>query len=255
MVVLFIGDVVADAGCAHMRKVLPGLKARYNVDITVANGENAAQGNGILPTTARFLFDSGVDIITTGNHALRRWEAAEALERGNGFLRPANFHSDAPGGGVFLFDNMRHRLCVVNLQGVVFMPPNYSPFDRIDEILKTVDTPCVLVDFHAEATAEKLCMGYYLDGRVSAVIGTHTHVPTADARILPRGTGYVTDAGMCGAYHSVLGVKTELAVRRMRTNLPVRFEPESHDCRLSGAVLTIDDKTGKCQGIEQILFV
>ena len=253
MIVLFIGDVVGDAGCAHVRKLLPGLKQKYHVDITVANGENSANGNGILPVSAKHLFDSGVDVITTGNHVLRRREIIEILERQDGVLRPANYHPDAPGSGCFLFDNMRHRLCVINLQGIVYMQPNRSPFDCIDELLASIDTPNILVDFHAEATAEKICMGHYLDGKVSAVLGTHTHVPTADARVLPGGTGYITDVGMCGGLNSVLGVKAEQALRKMRTNLPVRFDADPEDCRLSGVVLTIDDKIGRCQKIESLV--
>ena len=253
MIVLFIGDVVGDAGCAHVRKLLPGLKQKYHVDITVANGENSANGNGILPVSAKHLFDSGVDVITTGNHVLRRREIIEILERQDGVLRPANYHPDAPGSGCFLFDNMRHKLCVINLQGIVYMQPNRSPFDCIDELLASIDTPNILVDFHAEATAEKICMGHHLDGKASAVLGTHTHVPTADARILPGGTGYITDVGMCGGLNSVLGVKAEQALRKMRTNLPVRFDADPEDCRLSGVVLTIDDKTGRCQKIESLV--
>ena len=253
MIVLFIGDVVGDAGCAHVRKLLPGLKQKYHVDITVANGENSANGNGILPVSAKHLFDSGVDVITTGNHVLRRREIIEILERQDGVLRPANYHPDAPGSGCFLFDNMRHKLCVINLQGIVYMQPNRSPFDCIDELLASIDTPNILVDFHAEATAEKICMGHYLDGKVSAVLGTHTHVPTADARVLPGGTGYITDVGMCGGLNSVLGVKAEQALRKMRTNLPVRFDADPEDCRLSGVVLTIDDKIGHCQKIESLV--
>ena len=253
MNVLFLGDVVGDAGCAHVRKLLPELKRKYRADITIANGENSANGNGILPSSAKHLFDSGVDVITTGNHVLRRREIMEVLERENGVLRPANYHPDAPGSGCFLFDNMRFRLCVINLQGVVYMQPNRSPFDCIDELLAGIDTPNIIVDFHAEATAEKICMGYYLDGKVSAVVGTHTHVPTADARVLPGGTGYITDVGMCGGLNSVLGVRAEQAVRKMRTNLPMRFDADPEDCRLSGVVLTIDDKTGKCTSIESLV--
>lgn len=255
MTVLMIGDVVGDAGCAHVRRLLPGLKARYGVDIVIVNGENSAHGNGILPGSAKHLFDSGVDIITTGNHALRRKEIAETLERRNGVIRPANYHPEAPGDGMFLFDDTKHRLCVINLQGIVYMQPNRNPFDCVDELLEAVDTPNIIVDFHAEATAEKLCMGFHLDGRVSAVLGTHTHVPTADARILPGGTGYVTDIGMCGGLNSVLGVKMEQALRRMRTNLPVWFEQDPKDCRLSGVVLEIDGKSGKCTSIESLVML
>lgn len=248
-----IGDIVGDAGCAYVRELLPGIKKAYDVDVVIANGENSAQGNGIVPAGAKHLFDSGVDIITTGNHGLRRKESYDIYARGEGLIRPANYHPEAPGFGYYIFDNVKIKLCVVNLQGVVYMQPIKNPFDCIDELLTGIDTPNIIVDFHAEATAEKLCMGYYLDGRVSAVLGTHTHVPTADARVLPGGTGYITDVGMCGGLNSVLGVKKELAMRRMRTNLPVRFEPDPADIRLCGVVLDIDEKNGKCRSIESIV--
>jgi metallophosphoesterase (TIGR00282 family) len=250
-----IGDIVGDAGCLHLRDALPGLKRRYGVDITVANGENSSEGNGILPSSAQYIFESGVDVITTGNHGLRRRQIYEMLGKKSGLLRPANYHPDAPGAGYFIFDNCRHRLCVINLQGVVYMQSIPSPFDCVEGLLERLDTPCILVDFHAEATSEKLCMGYFLDGRVSAVVGTHTHVPTADARVLPGGTGYVTDAGMCGGLNSVLGVQADKALYRMRTNLPTFFTADTKDIRLSGAVMDIDSQSGKCKSIESVLMV
>jgi len=255
MVVLMLGDIVGDPGCTHVRKLLPELRERNNVDVVIANGENAAQGNGILPSSARYLFDSGVDVITTGNHGLRRKEIKELLNRQTGIIRPANYHTDAPGAGVFMYDHPRYRLCIVNLQGIIYMQPIQNPFDCMDALLERIETRNIIVDFHAEATSEMLCMGHYLDGRVSAVLGTHTHVPTADARILPGGTGYQTDVGMCGGINSVLGVKKDLALYKMRTNLPVRFEPEPEDVRLSGTLLEIDEQSGRCTRIESILFV
>ncbi|MDR2909553.1 MAG: TIGR00282 family metallophosphoesterase [Oscillospiraceae bacterium] len=255
MIVLMIGDVVGGAGCDYVRAKLPILKKRYGVNVTVANGENSAEGNGMTPKSLRDLMDSGVDVITSGNHSLRRREVCEELDKGGGVVRPANYHPSAPGSGIFLYDYPGAPLCVINLQGIVYMPSLQSPFDCADELLKTVKTPCILVDFHAEATAEKLCMGYWLDGRVSAVVGTHTHIPTADARILKGGTGYITDVGMCGGLNSVLGVKRDVAVEKMRTGLPVRFENEPEDIRLSGAVLDIDNATGRCRGIESIVML
>lgn len=255
MVILALGDVVGLPGCARVRELLGKLKAEYKADIVVANGENSAEGNGILPRSAKHLFDSGVDVITTGNHALRRREIYEVLERQDGVIRPANYHPEAPGTGCYIFDNCRLQLCVINLQGVVYMQSYQNPFACIDEILAGVQTPNILVDFHAEATAEKLSLAYYLDGRVSAVVGTHTHIPTADARILPGGTGYITDLGMCGGMNSVLGVKASCAVHRMRTNLPTRFETETEEIRLSGAALEIDEKTGRCVGIQSFAML
>lgn len=254
MIILVAGDVVGTPGCEHLRRFLPGLKAGYSVDMVIANGENSAEGNGITPQSTRYLFDSGVDVITTGNHVLRRRQIYDTLDEKAGLIRPANYHHTAPGSGVFMFDHPRFHVCVISLQGRVFMDSIESPFDCVDRILETAGTPNIIVDFHAEATAEKECMGYYLDGRVSAVLGTHTHVPTADARILAGGTAYITDLGMCGGINSVLGVKAELAVERMRTCLPVRFETETEDIKLSGVVLDIDESTGKCRKIEQILY-
>ena len=252
MIVLALGDIVGPAACEYARGKLPGLKKRYGVEVTIANGENSAKGNGITPKSARYLFDSGIDVLTTGNHSFRRKEIYEAMELKNGLIRPANYHPSAPGEGVYVYDGRTFRLCVINLQGLVYLQSLQNPFDCIDEILGGVDTPNIIVDFHAEATAEKMCMGLYLDGRVSAVVGTHTHIPTADARVLPGGTGYITDLGMCGGRNSVLGVKSEIAIRRMRTALPVRFEEEERDIVLSGAVLDIDEKTGRCRGIEAL---
>ena len=255
MNVLTIGDVVGDSGCAHLRKVLPALKKQYNIDITVVNGENSAEGNGILPSSAKYLFESGVDVITTGNHGLRRRQIYDIYDQKQGLIRPANYHHDAPGQGWYVFDNCRHRLCVINLQGVVYMQSLQNPFDCIDSLLEQIDTKCILIDFHAEATSEKLCLAHYLDGRVSAVVGTHTHVPTADARILPNGTGYITDLGMCGGLNSVLGVQADKAIYKMRTNLPAFFNTETEDIRLSGAVIAIDPQTGHCKNIESIVMV
>ena len=255
MVVLMVGDVVGQPGCDYLREKLPLLKNRYGVDITVANGENSSDSNGMTPKSLRHMLDSGVNVITSGNHALQRKEAAQALEEMQGVIRPANYHPTAPGAGIYLHDDPRNRLCVINLQGIIYLNPQQNPFDCVDELLQTVQTPCILVDFHAEATAEKLCMGYHLDGRVSAVVGTHTHVPTADATILPGGTGYITDVGMCGGFRSVLGVKAEIAIKKMRTNLPVRFEVDPEDIRISAVALEIDNQSGKCKSIESIVML
>ena len=223
MNVLFLGDVVGQAGCEKVRRELPRLKKELSAGIVVANGENSAEGNGITPYSAQHLFASGVDVLTTGNHALRRRDVYDLLEEGNGIVRPANFHPSAPGKGWFLHDNPAFPFAVVNLQGRVYMdPPLASPFDTADALLSKIDCTNILVDFHAEATAEMLALGHYLDGRVSAVIGTHTHVQTADERLLPRGTAYITDAGMCGGRDSILGVEKERAIERLRTG-PVSY--------------------------------
>lgn len=250
--VMILGDVVGQGGCDHIRAVLPGLRRLYSADVVIANGENSAEGNGILPHSANHLMDSGVDVITTGNHALRRREIYSLMEERDWLIRPANLHPEAPGRGFTLYDGRRFQLCVINLMGTVYMENLENPFDCIDRILQGVQTKNIIVDFHAEATSEKLAMGFYLDGRVSAVVGSHTHVQTADERILPKGTGYITDLGMCGAFHSVLGVRPELAIRRLRTHLPTRFENDPGPQRLSGVVVEINPQTGRAIKIERI---
>ncbi len=255
MNILFLGDVVGTVGCDTVRQKLPELKAQYQIDLTIVNGENSAEGNGILPASADHLFDSGADVITLGNHALRRREIYERLEEGNGIIRPANFHSSTPGEGCYVADFLRYQVCVINLQGVVYMDHHSAnPFDVIDQLLEQHKEKIIVVDFHAEATAEKLSLAHYLDGRVSVVAGTHTHVQTADETIFPGGTGYITDLGMCGPVHSVLGVKPELAVKKLRTNLPVRFENAPGPGVLSGAVFSINEKTGKTTKVLRIFL-
>ena len=252
MRVLMLGDVVGQLGCDFVRAKLPGIKKLYQTDIVIINGENSAEGNGILPNSANHLFDSGADIITTGNHVLRRREIYDVLDSGAPIIRPANFHREAPGVGYHILDMLKYKLCVINLQGRVYMDYVENPFDCIDEILKKIDTKNIIIDFHAEATSEKLAMAFYLDGRISAIAGTHTHVQTADERILPKGTGYITDLGMCGVFNSALGVDPEKAIQRMRTNLPTRFENHKGDCIISGILLDIDEKTGKTNKIDRL---
>ena len=252
MKVLMLGDVVGQNGCRAVCRKLPQLRREYAVDVAVVNGENAAEGNGILPADARALRDAGADVVTTGNHVLRRREIYPLLEEEDWLLRPANFHPEAPGRGITLFDGLRFSLCVINLQGTVYMDPLENPFDCVDRLLKGVTTPNIVVDFHAEATSEKLALAFYLDGRVSAVVGTHTHIQTADERILPGGTGVLTDLGMCGSFQSILGVKPALAIKRLRTHLPVRFENDPGPVRISGILLQIDEKTGKTTKIERL---
>lgn len=256
MVVLALGDVVGQPGCDHVRCMLPGLRKRYTADVVIANGENSAEGNGILPASARHLQDSGVDVITTGNHVLRRRQIYDFLDREDTtVLRPANYHPSAPGIGHCIYDAGRFQLCVINLQGVVYMQSLQNPFDCLEQLLQTVETPNIIVDFHAEATAEKLCLAHHFDGRVSAVVGTHTHVQTADARVMPSGTGYITDLGMCGGENSILGVRSKEAIYKMRTGLPVRFVSDPDDVHLSGMALWIDEQTGRCTEIEAFRMV
>ena len=254
MKILAIGDIVSKQGCEYLRQKLPALKKEYGADIVIANGENSAVGNGILPQSAKYIFDSGVDVITLGNHALRRQEIYDYLDENEFIIRPANFHSSAPGRGVAIVDKGYCRVGVINLQGTIFLDNNKNPFDTIDEEIKKLNDDginIVLVDFHAEATSEKRGMGFYADGRISAIFGTHTHVQTSDNQILPGGTGYITDLGMTGPYYSVLGVAPDAAIKKMKTNLPVRFTNEDGPCTLEGCFFEIDNKSGKAVHTER----
>lgn len=253
MNILAIGDVVGSVGCEFLRSRLPGLKKLKGIDLVIANGENSADGNGILPTSADYLFDSGVDIITAGNHTYRRKEIYEYLDRKENIIRPVNYPQDAPGKGICIYDMGRIQVAVVNLMGTVFMENLRDPFDMLDEIVKTQALPkIVIVDFHAEATGEKRALAFYADGRVSGIFGTHTHVQTADECLLPKGTAYITDVGMTGVIDSALGVKPELVIKKFRSKLPVRFENAKGACKMDCALFTIDESTGLAAGIERI---
>lgn len=255
MVILFIGDVVGTPGCNCLRKLLPAYKKLKNVDFCIVNGENSAPGNGILPQSADHLFASGADLITTGNHALRRSEIYSVLDGNLPIIRPVNFHREAPGRGWDIIEKRGLRLAVVNLMGSLWMDYAENPYDAMDYVLKEImheGIKNILVDFHAEATAEKRSMGFYLDGKVSAMIGTHTHVQTADEQILPNGTAYLTDAGMTGVIHSVLGVNIHNSTHRIRTGLPMRFEQCEGTCRMDGVLIETDNKTGKAVSIERV---
>lgn len=253
MRVLLIGDVVAQTGCEFVRKHLPHIKRTYGVDVTIVNAENSAVGNGVLPSSAEYLFQSGADVLTTGNHVYKRKEIFSFLDETEAIVRPANFPAEAPGVGFYRYDGGSFSLLVINLLGTSFMEPLENPFTTIDRILKEQRATYTVVDFHAEATGEKKALGFYLDGRVSAVIGTHTHVQTADEQILPGGTGYLTDVGMTGPLYSALGIKPECVIRRLRTHLPTRFEVEDTVvCEMDGVLLTLDPKTGLCSEIERL---
>lgn len=252
MNILAIGDVVGSIGCTFLRARLPQLKKLKCIDLVIANGENSADGNGVTPASAQFLFDSGVDVITTGNHSFRRRESYELYDSCEYFLRPANFPSSAPGKGFCIVDMGRIQVGVINLMGVVYMESLGSPFDTADRLLTSGMPKITLIDFHAEATGEKRSFGYYLDGRVSAVFGTHTHVQTADECVLPGGTGYLSDLGMTGPTNSVLGVKPELVIQKMRTKMPVRFDLADGNCQMDCALFDIDEKTGKTTKVERM---
>ncbi len=252
MKLLFIGDVVGDVGCQFLKRKLPALRRELGADVTVVNGENSANGNGITAYSAEQLFQAGADLITTGNHAFQRKEALHIYEK-DCILRPANYPDACPGRGLGILDMGACRIAVINLSGVLFLESLDNPFTVIDSLLDGLDTKNIFVDFHAEATSEKKAMGHYLTGRVTAVFGTHTHVQTADAAVLGGHTGYITDAGMTGVEDSVLGVKKEIAVDRLRLHVPVRFEEAKGDCFLNGALTEFNEKTGKCTKITPII--
>lgn len=250
--VLAVGDVVAASGLAYLEKRLRGLKKLCGAQFCVVNGENASN-MGLTPDQADAIFDAGADVITLGNHAFGRREICNYLDDSPYILRPANLAPQLPGRGVGVFDSSAGPVTVVNLIGrcgMDFTPDN--PFLMIERLLSGVDARIILVDFHAEATSEKLAMGYLLDGRVSALWGTHTHVPTADAQILPRGTGYVTDLGMTGPAQSVIGLKPELSIAKFRGDLIGRYEPAPGPCRLNAVLFTLDAASGRCLAAERM---
>lgn len=246
--ILTIGDVVSQQGCDYLRQKLPKLKKEIGADIVIANGENSAVGNGILPQSAKHILDSGVDAITLGNHSLKRREIYDFLDSDNPIIRPVNYHHSAPGRGYMIIDKGYCQVAIINLQGNMYMEPVENPFSVIDKIVEEIKAQgikIILIDFHAETTSEKRAMGFYLDGRISALYGTHTHVQTSDNQILPNGTGYITDIGMTGPYYSVLGVSPECVIEKFKTSLPVRFTNPDGPCVLEGCLFEIDKDSGK----------
>lgn len=258
MNILCIGDVVGSVGCEFLRRQLPSLKKLKAIDMVIVNGENSADGNGITPVSAKHILDSGADVITGGNHSFRRFEMYPFFDESECVIRPANYPDSAYGKGCAVIDFGYTKVGVINLLGVVYAEPLDSPFDKADELidrLKEDGVKIIIVDIHAEATAEKKALAYYLDGRVSAVFGTHTHVQTADEQILPEKTGFITDLGMTGPINSVLGVKPELAVKKMKDKLPVRFANAEGPCSMGGCIFDIDIKTGICNSVERIVIM
>lgn len=252
MIVLAIGDVVGEPGVDLLCRKLRLLQRRLGADLTVVNGENAA-GRGITPRLADEIFSAGADVITLGNHTFGNRQICDYLDDHRQILRPMNFPPQQPGQGYVLLECCGRQVCVCNLQGQVNLDYHASsPFAMADRLFQEVEAEIYLVDFHAEATSEKLAMGYMLDGRVSAVWGTHTHVPTADARVLPKGTGYVTDLGMTGPRDSVLGIRPELSIAKFRGDLPERYRWAEGAAKMEAVLFTIDSETGKCRKAERV---
>lgn len=250
---LFIGDVVGKSGCDFLASRIYSMKKKYSVDITVINGENSAQGNGITAYSAGLIKNNcGADVITTGNHCYKRRDSL-AIYAEEYIIRPANYPEGCAGRGLCIIDMGSYKAAVVNLMGTVYMEPLDNPFTVAENILKDIGTPNIFVDFHAEATAEKKAMGYFLSGKATAVMGTHTHVQTSDEAIIDGHTGYITDAGMTGPEISVLGVDVKPAVDKLRFKFPVRFKEAETPCFINGVVVTFDEKVGKCTKITRII--
>ena len=250
--VLAVGDVVGGPGMDRVCRSLRYLKRKTGADFVVVNGENASVV-GITPRQAEDIFDAGADVITLGNHSFAKREIVDYMDENNRILRPANYAPQAPGTGWGVYDSKAGPVAVIDLQGRVNMdytPDN--PFLEIERILKQVDTKLILVELHAEATSEKLAMGYMLDGRISALWGTHTHVPTADIQVLPKGTGYVTDLGMTGPKHSVLGIRPDLSIAKFRGDLPQRYQWANGPTKMEAVLFTIDTATGLCSKAERV---
>ena len=256
MKILFIGDVVGSPGRDAVRQILPRIKNAQAIDFVIANAENSAGGTGITPRVAKDLFNSGCNMLTSGDHIWRRQEVIEILNSGDRLLRPLNLPASSPGKGYSLYKTDSNiTIGVVSLLGKVFIDAlTRSPFIAIREIIPILkkETNIIIVDFHAEATSEKIAMGWFLDGEVSCLLGTHTHVQTADERILPKGSAYITDVGMSGPFDSVIGRKKEKVIERFLTGMPVRSELGTQDVRLQGVIVEIDDKTGKGISIKRV---
>jgi|SRR5438874_3138576 len=263
MQILFIGDIFGHAGRKIVRDHMPHLVETHKVDLVIANAENAAGGFGLTPSIAEDLFELGCDVLTTGNHIWDKREIIEYFNSANGnsnsrarrVLRPANYSQGVPGVGVFEGTTRAgQNYAVINLQGRVFMHQSDDPFRKADDLLRQITSKVIIVDLHAEATSEKIAMGWYLDGRVTAVLGTHTHVPTADTRVLPNGTAYQTDVGMSGPFDSVIGVQKEQVLQRFLTGLPGRFEAAKGDPRFCGVLIECNQETGKATSIQRLML-
>ena len=253
--ILFVGDVFGRPGREAVRDHLPQLLGERQIDLCVVNIENSAAGNGVTPSLAHQFFEMGIDVLTSGNHVWDRREILDYLDQEPRLLRPANYPQTTPGTGLFLGETLQQiPYAVINLQGRVFMPLTDCPFRVGRELIDSLESQVkvILVDFHAEATSEKQAMGWFLDGTVSAVLGTHTHVATADERILPQGTAYMTDVGMTGAQDSIIGVETDIIQSKFVNQMPARFVPAKRNVQINAVEVEIDIETGRARGIERL---
>ena len=255
MNILLIGDITGRPGREITMGLLPGLKKKEKIDFTIANAENAAGGSGVTPDICDELLDSGIDVLTSGDHIWKQKQVLDIIDTEDRLLRPANFPENAPGSGSGVFATEKGAsVGVINLLGRIFLQPMDCPFRSAMQHIKEIEkkTKIILVDIHAEATSEKVAMGWYLDGLASCVFGTHTHVQTADERVLPKGTAYITDIGMSGPFDSVIGRKKEQILERFLSRMPVRFQVAEGDVRLNGAIVSVDEKTGKAASIKRV---
>lgn len=256
--VLFIADIVGTPGIQILETLLPALKSKHKPDFVIANGENSHEGMGINEEIVRHLYSIGVNVITGGNHSFDKWKILPYMKSDKNLLRPLNYPKGVSGYGYGVYDvpGTTHKIGVLNMQGRTYLPSIDDPFRAADWVLEKLaeDTRIIFVDFHAEATAEKMAFGWYIDGKASVMVGTHTHIPTNDARILPKGTGYITDAGMTGSFNSVIGMDKDTALRRFMLGTPQKYQSANGDNRICGILAKIDTTNGKCVHIENIIY-
>lgn len=255
--IFFVGDINGKPGLTLVSTLLKQYYKKYEVDFCVVNGENTNEGKSITEQEVKSLFELGVHVITTGNHIWDRWQVKTLLAKERNVLRPLNYPKENPGYGYVVYDlKEKGKVGVINLQGRTYMQPIDDPFKAADWAISKIEneTKMIIIDMHAEATAEKMALAWHLEGRISALIGTHTHIPTADARILPQGTAYITDVGMSGPYDSVIGMKKEVAIKRFQHQTPYKFEIAQHDVRMCAVLIQLDTETGKATKIEQVIF-
>lgn len=256
MRILFVGDVVGSSGRQMIQEYVPKLKKKYSPTVTIINGENAAGGRGITEKIYRSFLEAGAQAVTLGNHAWDNREIFEFIDNAKYLVRPANFPEGTPGKGLIFLNCNGTEVAIINLQGRTFLPPLDCPFKKVDDLIAQAKkrTSIIFIDFHAEATSEKQALGWYIDGRATAVVGTHTHVQTADNRILPNGTAYITDVGMTGPYDGILGMERGAVLKKFLTALPVRFEVAEGRTQLSAVLIDVNPSTGKASRIERILL-